>query len=61
MVKKHEDNVKQEEVTEGGGSEEEENINEDSEERELLGPSAEYVPQEEIALESSFEVASLRI
>ena len=60
MIKRDKDNAKKEEVKQGGDSEEEEEINEDSEERELLGPLGEYVPQEEIAFESSLEVASLK-
>jgi len=59
-VKKREENVKKEESIKGG-RDEEDDIREDSEEeeRELLGPSAEYVPQEEIVLESSLEDMSL--
>ena len=59
-VKKHEDKVKKEEGLEEGGGDEEEDINVDleEEERELLGPSAEYIPQEEIVLESNLEVAA---
>ena len=59
-VKKREDKVKKEEGFEKGGGDEEEDINKDLEEEEskLLGPSAEYVPQEEIVLESSLEVAA---
>ena len=62
-VKKHEDKVKKEEGLEEGGGDEEEDINEDLEEEEskLLGPSAEYVPQEEIVLESSLEVTGFNI
>ena len=62
-VKKPEDKVKKENGKEGRGNEEEEDMNKDAEEEvgELLGPSAEYVPQEEIVLESSLEVAAFNI
>jgi len=61
-VQKCEDNVKKEEgIKEEGGDHGEDEEEEDSEEeeKELLGPSVEYVPQEEFVLESSFEAMSL--
>ena len=53
-VQKDKDNDSKEE----GESEEEAEEEEERHREELLGPSTEYVPQEEIVLESSMEVAT---
>ena len=52
-VQKEKDNDRKEE-----GESEEEAEEDEHHREELLGPSTEYVPQEEIVLESSLEVAA---